>query len=344
METLPEVLASCDGPYRIQRSNISTGISVWSHVNDERCTLLHDNIGNAIVALESRIITGQPPSVVDMAHGAPLSKELWAEMVREAGTSASVEHEGSVMCTSAGQTTRLVFDLMETAVPLDTVKDDVLSASRASTGPSFELASRQDGSVISSAYSFFHLRVLRKSGQPDSDIIDVGANHQVPKTPGRDEKKELTLKIALGEAVTTTISLDRASNEGFFFSLGGREGTWLFDICLFETPIEAKENNQNAVEQDCVAKTASSLEIFSSDEQLIYRRRSSEVLLPPRARAAAGGLKMPEDPKMTRITFVTDLEVVDGYKLSTLHLMKHLPSNFQSSALDLSCSCEMQIK
>lgn len=46
-------------------------------------------------------------------------------------------------------------------------------------------------------------------------------------------------------------------------------------------------------------------------------------------------------PAEIRVVLVSNLKVVDGEKLSTFHLMKHLPDNIRASVLDLSCEGDM---
>lgn len=110
---LPEALAECHGPYRPGTANSEAGVFTWSHVSDEHCTMLHDKLGNSIVTMESAAIRTQVSSAASVARGHPTRKDWWADMLRGTETSMSLGEEASVTCTSAGQTTRLIFDLME---------------------------------------------------------------------------------------------------------------------------------------------------------------------------------------------------------------------------------------
>lgn len=42
-------------------------------------------------------------------------------------------------------------------------------------------------------------------------------------------------------------------------------------------------------------------------------------------------------PSETRVVFISNLRDVDGYKLSTVHLARHLPDHIRASVLDVSC-------
>ena len=72
---------------------------------------------------------------------------------------------------------------------------------------------------------------------------------------------------------------------------------------------------------------------------MVQRRSSSETVLT--SSVMSSGIEVDKTgSEGTRVLFLVDLAVVDGFKLSTLHLMKHLPDTFRTSTLDLSCACE----
>lgn len=333
VSTLPDDLAFCDGPYRLQDSNSEEGIFAWSHVSDERCTLLHDRAGNSFVSVGNHATPLTASSVTAMAHVAPLSKEWWDEVLLEAGTLASLGQEANVMCTSAGHTTRLVFDLVETMIPEQKIRDAAIGFT--SHRPGFQLTSRQYGSIVSSSCSLVHLQVSRKA-EGDDPINIGGADLQVPETGAHDADRgrELDIKVSV-DGVVATSSLDSASFEGFAIQLDGRAGTHVIEVCLLQ---RHPGENQPDGRKGCVADTAFLLEVFSADTHIFQRR---DIMLP--SSAMAGGMDASKDDlQVIRVVFMIDLEVVDGYKLSTLHLMKHLPRNFRASMLDVTCACENQ--
>lgn len=305
--------------------------------------MLHDNAGNSVVKMENPATMDQVSTIAGIAQGAQLRKEWRAEILWEDGKVQSIGQGGDVVCTSAGQTTRLVFDLMEPP-QINTVglsEDDIDAASNiessASDRPSFKLSSRQDGSIISSSYSLFHLRVSRNVEFVQETAIDTVADIRRRETASSDgvSTGELHINITVDGTMVTRVSLERASIEGVLLPVVGRQGgTLVFEICLFEHHSRASERLLEAVAV-CMAETKLLLETFSADTQLVQRRRSAEDIP-----STACDVEERKSPEMIRVIFLVDLKVVDGYKLSTLHLAKHLPNNFQASTLDLSCACE----
>lgn len=103
----------------------------------------------------------------------------------------------------------------------------------------------------------------------------------------------------------------------------------------------------------CIARTVLTLEVFLADAHMVHRRYSRDIVTPSPSQMmmmrkdnsrGEGDLDVGDagvdDTPSTRVLFVIDLQVVDGYKLSTLHLMKHLPDHFETSTIDLTCACE----
>lgn len=306
--------------------------------------LLHDKVGNSIVAMENQAIMSQSSSAATPAQGAPRSEEWWAEMVREAGASSILGQTTSVVCTSAGQTTSLVFDLMESVVPSQKKTDGggEYAESIASTTASFKLTSRQDGSIVSSSSSFVHIRVSRAAGSMQRDVLIPGVAGLQRAEAATDDgafARALRVKVTVDGMQAATISLERAITQGVLLSFEGVEGTHVFEVSLLEKQAEVPEENPSSDREDCIVETALVLEIFSAETQVVQGRYSNEIVFS--SSTMAGGVETDEGGlQETRVTFIVDLAVVDGYKLSTLHLMNHLPSNFRASTLDLSCACE----
>ena len=349
VSTLPQTLATCDGPYRFHVANSEAGAFMWSHVSDERCTMLHDKAGNSVISMEKPATLDQA-MIAAVAQGAEVPEEWWAGITREAGKASSAGQGGNVVCTSAGQTTRTVLDLMEpgqrNVVGSSGGNNDAVRNIEPNTSnvESFRLSSLQDGSIISSSYNFFHIRVSRNSrkvelaqGPTVGNLADLPNPQTTASGAALTEEKHIN--ITVGGIVAPSVSLERASTEGVLLSVEGRAGTWVFEIYLFQTSVGVSQETPSDREEGCLAETVLILEIFSADTQIVHRRRSTEVILS--SGGVAGGLEAAEgDYRMIRVVFLVDLKVVDGYKLSTLHLMKHLPSNFRASTLDLSCACE----
>lgn len=255
------------------------------------------------------------------------------DMVRQVDTIAHAGSNARVLCASSSNTTRLVVDMteMRLASPLQVAKGFSRGAiSPVSAKATFGLTSVLSGSIISSSHSSIHFRVSPAIGASPSETIDAaGTNLQLADTQVGDDAfvQALRVKISLDGVQSTTTSLQRAST-GVLLSLDGREGTHVFDISLL-----AEETDE------CKARTELSLEMFSAETHIVRRRSSHGGVVPPSSMAGEaipGGNTF----DMTRVVFLIDLEIVDGYKLSTLHLMKHLPTHFEASTLDLSCTCE----
>lgn len=345
MSVLPDALAPCDGPYRLRVANNEAGVFAWSHVSDERCTMLHDKVGNSIISMENQTTTmGQSPSAATPVQNVALSKEWWADMVREAGTSSILGQGTNVVCTSAGQTTSLVVDLIKSVVPAQQkANSGKYAESVASTSPRFKITSRQDGSIVSSFSSYVHIRVSRAAGAMQSDALIPGeADFQFAEAATAADRalaRALRINIKVNGVQAMATTLERAIMQGVLLSFEGVEGGHVFEISLLEEQAEVSEESLPSDRGDCIVETSILLEIFSAETQLVQGRPSNEIVLS--SGTISGDTEADEvDLQETRIVFVADLAVVDGYKLSTLHLMKHLPSNFRASTLDLSCACE----
>lgn len=337
---LPGTLAACDGPYRPLAGSKEEGIFSWSHVSNERCTLLHDEAGNSLVTLENQHVTARQDFAA--ADEVLPSRQQWLQMVEETGAPSSERDGAKVVCTSAGRTTRLVFGLVESPSNLaqpeaSTQGNDVDST----TPPSkrFKFTSSQDGSIISSAHNNFHIRLSgaerskQRSGEArgvlDSTLVDVGASLR---------QSRVRITVSGVEALTT--SLERLGTMGVLLTLRYLEGTHAVEVCILGHRVKgAKESQQEEGPEICLAETVLMFEVFSAETQVVQRRSLSKTMLS--SSTMTGELDLDTiGADVTRVLFLIDLKVVDGYKLSTLHLMKHLPDNFQASTLDLSCACE----
>lgn len=336
LSILANDLGACNGPYRLEAANNDAGIFAWSHVSDERCAMIHDKSGNSIVQMVRAPSTAVAPDAL-------VSQKKWAQMVRENNSPLqSMGDTPSAVCTSAGHTTRLVFDLMTSPTFLPPAESQTTSV---------KLVSQQDASIISSANSNINIRVSRAAaaaaaaGMRQRDGIDVRSRasaHLDDDTTDGPGLSDWPVKITVDGAVVN-ISLENASTRGFPVALEGWEGTIVFEVCVFEAWAEGDPGeNQSFVDPHvCVAEGVLILELYSAETQVVQRRSSREMVLP--SSPVPGGLLdegLGSTGGTTRVAFLISLDAVDGYQLSTLHLMKHLPSNFQASAVDLTCACE----
>ncbi|CAN0428197.1 unnamed protein product [Ectocarpus sp. 12 AP-2014] len=331
--TLPDALAACDGPYRVRAMNNENGVVAWVHVSDERCTMLHDHAGNSLLAIDDPIEVGKASSFGDAAVGDPLNKEWWTEITRNVSTLQNLGVDAGVLCTAASQTTRLVFGLTttrQTTTPCNDANNAGTKAeATACTSARFDLSSQQDGSIISSSSSIVHLQIddavgLMQSGAMTTGWGDLGLAETAADDGG--PAIALLVKVVVDGVEATKTSLQEASTKGVLLSFDDLQGTHAFEISVLET---------QAGRDVCLAETAMILEIFTAEPHIVTGRSSIRRKLSQRS---SGIVTSEGGPKVTRVVFLADLEVLDGYKLSTLHLMKHLPTNFRASTLDLSCS------
>lgn len=385
--TLPDGLVPCDGQYRRRAAATSQDnegtrggiISTWSHVSDERCTLLHDKAGNSVVTLTS----SRPPSkLADASENREKqayaeSPEWWTNIVDHLANAQSSllgaeEDTSRVVCTSAGHTTRLVVDLVETAVlpggggsGVDGEATVGSTARRRDT--KFKLMATQDGSIVSGTQgSNIHLQIHQAkeivSGKPATATAEAndGLSPLGSKQLARrvdDEPVPLHVQVTGGGGEVAMMPLEVLTAEGILLSLPGKMGTISLGICLRELRTVGEEGSAKGV--TCLAETLVILEIFSPEMYIVRRRPSSEAAIQEAPSASMLNMAgndhmkgMVEDSsnkvrpnpdavvKITRVAFVVDLQKVDGYKLSTLHLIRLLPEKFRASALDLSCACE----
>lgn len=335
ISTLPEALAACDGPYRIQAMNSENGVVTWVHVSDERCTMLHDHAGNSLLAIDDPFEVGKASSFGGAAVGVgdPLYKEWWTEITRNASTLPYLGVDAGVVCTAASQTTRLVFDLTKTGQTTTPCNDANNAGTNAKatvcTSARFKLSSQQDGSIISDSSSSVHLRINYAAGLMQNDAMSTGvANLGLTEAAPDDGASALLIKVVVDGVQATKISLQEASTKGVLLYFDNLQGTHVFEVSMLET---------QTGREGCLAETAMILEIFTAEPQIVTGRSSITRQVSP---SSIGRVTREGGPQVTRVVFLGDLEVLDGYKLSTLHLMKHLPTNFRASTLDLSCACE----
>ncbi|CAM9964563.1 unnamed protein product, partial [Ectocarpus sp. 12 AP-2014] len=333
ISTLPDALAACDGPYRVRAMNNENGVVAWVHVSDERCTMLHDHAGNSLLAIGDLIEVGKASSFGDAAVGDPLNKEWWTETTRNVSTLRNLGVDAGVVCTAASQTARLVFDLTKTRQTTTPCNDANNTATKAEattcTSARFKLSSQQDGSIISSSSSTVHLQIDDAVGLMQSGAMTTGGGDLgLAETAADDGGPAIVLliKVVVDGVEATKILLQEASTKGVLLSFDDLQGTHAFEIFVLET---------QAGREVCLAETSMILEIFTAEPHIVTGRSSIRRKLSPRS---SGIVTSEGGPKVTRVVFLADLQVLDGYKLSTLHLMKHLPTNFRASMLDLSCA------
>ncbi|CAM9914492.1 unnamed protein product, partial [Scytosiphon promiscuus] len=338
---LPGALAECDGPYRSRTASRDVGVFAWSHVSDERCTMLHDKHGNSVVTMEGPAVLVRDSSAASVARGYPIRKEWWADLLKGIETLSSLGENTSVVCSSAGQTTRIVFDLVKSqqaaVIPPVNVLDPAgegVDAFNAPASSSSKLTSRQDGSIVSSTHSFFHIHVSGAADMWRNRADDDGvADFQLSKADGGGRAATTSLRARI------TVNGNEALVSPSGVSIDGiGEGTNVFEICLFETQADGLKKGGRATDLSvCVAESVLIVEVFSAETTIIQQRNLNEIMVS--SGVGADDTKEGEDGNdPRRIIFITDLKIVDGFKLSTLHLLKNLPRTFQASTLDLSCA------
>lgn len=298
--------------------------------------MLHDKAGHSIV-----VMSHQSPNTGGTAAAAngfyPTNIPAgWTNMMEDKKVRSDIGKGGAkVVCTSAGHSTRFVVDMVKPSLEME-------AENKAETGPPrrrkrFELVTTHDGSIISSNQENVHLRISRE-GMLGAASVGVGEMSPHSEHEENMDLSALRVKITgdAGELLTT--SLAHLYVDGVPLSLHGLEGTIVVGICVFEN-----HGGDAAVEtwpEGCLAETMLIFEVFSEETHMVQRRSSSETAVSSHV-SMTNDLGAVEDAvKETRVVFSVDLKVVDGAKLSILHLMKHLPENFRASALDLSCACE----
>lgn len=349
ISNLPDDMAACNGPYRTIE-DIGNSIFVWSHVVEESCMLVHDGTGRAIVTTSSSMITACLGKDVNLWDN---GEKTWESVCSqrlllgvEEGTSAGGISGGgaSVTCTSAGSTTRLAFRLsnsrtMPSALGHRTGHDG--STQR----DTLAITSVQHGSIVSTAQGSVHLVISR-----DPMALLSAGNSISSRTSLSDVKDESSFSVDImvdAEKILERVPLKTAREKGFLVSLRGVEGTHFIELCLRDNGDGASVVSETrSLENDgCIADTALSLEAFPTDSHIVQGRSSVAPLAlsatpPPTRKTTKDGFTADD---VLRVAFVVDLEVVDGYKLSSLYLMKNLPPFIQASGMDLSCACELRL-
>lgn len=298
--------------------------------------MLHDKAGHSIV-----VMSHQSPNTGGTAAAAngfyPTNIPAgWTNMIEDKKVRSDIGKGGAkVVCNSAGHSTRLVVDMVKPSLEME-------AGTNAETGPPgrrkrFELVSTHDGSIVNSNQGNVHLRISRE-GMLGAASVGVGEISPHSEHEENVDLSALRVKITgdAGELMTT--SLARLYVDGVPLSLHGLEGTIVIGICVLEN-----YGGGAAVEtrpEGCLAETMLIFEVFSEETHMVQRRSSSETAVPSYVSMTNDFEAVEDAMKETRVVFSVDLKVVDGAKLSILHLMKHLPENFRASALDLSCACE----
>ncbi|CAM9206021.1 unnamed protein product [Hapterophycus canaliculatus] len=215
MSILPDGLTEFDGPYRLKIGSSEAGVFAWWHVSDEHCTMLHDKGGNSVVRMESPMILDHVCSAAAVVRVYPVRKEWWANLVR-GKEMPSLGEDASVVSTSTGQITRLIFDLRS---GVTAVVDDFMSPA----GSSFKLTSRQDNFIVSSTNSIFDAHDLRS--RPIDDGVSSFQLVKADSVPTATTSLRVKIAVIGNQA---TISPGGAS----IHATG--EGTNVLDTCLFE--------------------------------------------------------------------------------------------------------------
>ena len=336
---LPGTLATCEGPYRPRTASRKAGILSWSHANDERCEMHHDKAGHAWVALGTSIAKDGSGEAYEVPHS-----EYWISHADAGGVAGSAGDGANVVCTSAGRTTRLVFGLVESREGINSPRanhDSGVAQSYDSPRDNARLVSTQDGSIISAGYSNIHLRLSRgrQLRQTERNAPNVLGTHLADENACGTA---LCVKITMDGKEMRTTSLETMAIQGIRLphTSYGIEGTHVFEVCIFEQDRgETTESRLDRKQQGCTARAVLALEIFSAGTQMIRSRSTSETVLTPSVMGSDVEVEK-YGARGTRVLFLVDLAAVDGIKLSTLHLLKHLPGTFRASTLDLSCACE----
>lgn len=335
--------------------------------------LLHDKAGNnAIVAMTLNHPPGAEAGATQFYADSPAWWTNIADPLANAQSSLLGGEQGTprVVCTSAGQTTRLVVGLVETAVPLGGGGSGVdgeaaVGSTARRRDTKFELVAAQDGSILSGTQgSSIHLRIHRAKekllGTPSTATVEASNDGLSRPDPNQLALNVDSIPVALHVQITGgggevgTMPLEVLTADGILLSLPGKMGTVPLSVCLLE--LRTAGGGGSVEGGACLAEAVVILEIFSPEKYIVRLRPSSEAAVHVRPAsmlnmAGSGRMEgMDEDSnnkvkpdaivEKTRVAFIVDLQKVDGYKLSTLHLMRHLPDKFRASALDLSCACE----
>lgn len=203
------------------------------------------------------------------------------------------------------------------------------------------LTSGQTGSIISSTQNSFHVRVSQAMGLRRSHTVDDGIEAFQLSKP--DSVRAATTWLGVNVTVN---GIEGTVLPGGVSIHGVGEGTNVFEVCLFEDHMDGHQRESGAMDLDCVVESVLTIEVFSAQAQVVHQRSSYEMQHSSNEVMGSSGAihddmeDSDEYVEPRRIVFITDLKVVDGFKLSMLHLLKHLPRNFRASTLDVSCVCE----
>ena len=145
--------------------------------------MLHDKAGHAWVTFASPIATNGSDTAYGVTRG-----EYWLLHAVKEGVAGSPGDRPKVVCTSAGRTTRLVLDLVESRQGIDS--REAIDSTRAKydssdtqpfvpSSDNVRLVSTQDDSIISAICSNIHLQVSRgeQLGQTIRHESDVSGAH-----------------------------------------------------------------------------------------------------------------------------------------------------------------------
>lgn len=336
----PGDLSVCNGPYHAAE-DIGGGKFVWRHVAEEACSLVHDETKRGVVTTSSPCATANVDIHRDAfdrratSRGSSCLQWFASEVEKMDMPILPGKTYPKATCTSAGSTTRLIFDL--------TSKDVHYKgrARHAGVGSSlsneFGLKSTQDGSIVSSAQGDVHIRI---SGEHTA--LRGGDRMMDSRDVRQDNARASSLAVDMavdGGKLVSGMPLGTAVRKGVLLSLRGLEGTHFVELCLRDHASATGATGHSS----CLAEARLSLEAFSPENCRVQKRRS---ISPRPITTGMDTAAIPRAPRsdavtnQTQVAFVLDLEVVDGYKLSSLHLMKHLPPDILPSVLDLSCTCE----
>ncbi|CAN0125517.1 unnamed protein product, partial [Discosporangium mesarthrocarpum] len=155
------------------------------------------------------------------------------------------------------------------------------------------------------------------------------------------DEKEVVVRVTVDQQTSVAVPLSIMAMEGLFLSLV--PGTNVIDLCLGTLDLLSSPGGGVGAGEgsNCIVEGSAILEVFSSRRFIMTRRAGFSFSPSMLAQEGNMGAVAPLSSGVgtrTRVVFVLDPRAIDGYKLSTLHLIKNLPpERFQASVLDLTC-------
>lgn len=298
-------MSTCNGPYRARRVyREPVDISVWSHVVDHQCTLLHDKAGKVLVTQDNS--AGVEDAIIGLKeawgrqydevethppHGDEYAGiDWWTRLLEESHTWP--KQDGVVVeCISAGKTSRLTFTM---SCNLPAAKRDSADKNRStSQAPDGDIPTRatqyvfsapQDGSLISIAQGQVHLRV----SVGDDTSVKQGATFNEVVSNGKDIPDDVLnsqdVRVISNRETYVTMPLRTLIMDGALVQLpDGVEGTHVIEVWLLGTGrssgVPHLTGGQPAEEWPYLAHGIVTFEAFPRETYMLQRRCVSAELL-----------------------------------------------------------------